>query len=152
MPTQYANVYRNLIAHYIGLSTFNCNRRRKTLYSYRPLYRAVYRFREVERKIDQPRDLSPTISGCLRDVSLWLSRRIILIAHYIGLSTKSTKSRLMNKYLSPTISGCLPYRRDFTLIEHISYRPLYRAVYGFMTIPEGVEEESYRPLYRAVYK
>ena len=101
MPTQYANVYRNLIAHYIGLST------------------------NVVHEIKQFSDfLSPTISGCLHEEIVKLGKCICLIAHYIGLSTiymRLNQGRL--KVLSPTILGCLHMQHRELLVSLLLLSP-----------------------------
>ena len=58
--------------------------------TYRPLYRAVYVIQGL-RTFIEVLDLSPTISGCLHAITLMDddTNVISLIAHYIGLSTKS---------------------------------------------------------------
>ena len=108
MPTQYANVYRNLIAHYIGLSTNGNGVAAILTETYRPLYRAVYHDCSFINTLDiiliaHYIGLSTTYSKTAG------FRWIILIAHYIGLSTESSMHDL-NKILlilSPIISGCL---------------------------------------------
>ena len=122
------------------------------------------------------RNLSPTISGCLRKVSRDASKLVYhLIAHYIGLSTIIRNfTTNLKKNLSPTISGCLQdcriRRKQFLqiLIAHYIGLSTIIIIKSFLihiilspTISGCLRNDSvlllfpicgsYRPLYRAVY-
>ena len=146
MPTQYANVYRNLIAHYIGLSTNGNGVAAILTETYRPLYRAVYHDCSFINTLDiiliaHYIGLSTTYSKTAG------FRWIILIAHYIGLSTESSMHDL-NKILlilSPIISGCLHCCINCSRWYWCSYRPLYRAVY-FPSTTRRIGYQSLSPI------
>ena len=162
---------RYLIAHYIGLSTLHqeleicrikflspiisgClhnqeDEKLKCPEAYRPLYRAVY-------------DLSPHM--LIRFFSyrplyraVYVSKEIaklkdyILIAHYIGLSTRSRLYIRRNIYLSPIISGCLPKPYYCKTLKNKNLSPIISGcLHNLSTLKTGLDF-SYRPLYRAVY-
>ena len=149
----FANEMVNLIAHYIGLSTYTAVNSKNVNIFLIAHYIGLSTRNETHEN------------------PIWG----ILIAHYIGLSTLHAKSVLEKAgvsyrplyravyksfckrgilsiwYLSPIISGCL--RLSVTNVKDKSN--LIAHYIGLSTLPDSliydIDKKTYRPLYRAVY-